>query len=353
MKKTTAKEIKMIKTLEYKNGTLFLLDQTLLPSKTVYSEINTVKQLWDAIKRLVVRGAPAIGVAAAYGVVISAIYAPTEDFDAFFAAVKKDADYLSKSRPTAVNLTWALNRMMNKLSSLADKTIEKIIAALEDEARLIEDEDRQINKAIGENLLSLLKDGDCVLTHCNAGVLATAGYGTALSPFYLAKERGMNIKVFADETRPLLQGARLTAYELMQGGIDVTLICDNMAAMVMSQGRIDAVIVGCDRIAANGDTANKIGTLGVSVLAKHYGIPMYIAAPTPTIDLKCACGSDIPIELRDEAEVRAFGGVQTAPEGVSVFNPAFDVTPWQNITAIVTEKGICRPPYTDSLKLLF
>ena len=343
----------MIKTIEYKNGTLQLLDQTLLPAQTQYVKIETVPLLWDAIKRLAVRGAPAIGVAAAYGVVISARLAPKEGFDSFQSAVKKDADYLASSRPTAVNLTWALTRMMKKLSALGSESFDDIITALEEEAKTIEEEDRQINRMIGENLLGLLKDGDTVLTHCNAGVLATAGYGTALSPFYLAKEKGMNIKVYADETRPLLQGARLTAYELQQSGIDVTLICDNMAAMVMSQGKIDAVIVGCDRVAANGDTANKIGTLGVSVLAKHYGIPLYIAAPTPTIDLACAAGSDIPIEQREADEVRSFGSAQTAPKDVKVYNPAFDVTPWQNIAAIVTEKGICRPPYNESLKALF
>lgn len=340
----------MIKTLEYKNGELMLLDQTLLPKQTEYQCIKTVQQLFDAIKILMVRGAPAIGVAAAYGVCISAHAAPKTNTTDFLDAIQKDADYLAKSRPTAVNLFWALDRMMDTARAQHDKSADEILKRLEKEAATIESEDRDINRAIGENLLSLLKDGDTVLTHCNAGVLATAGYGTALSPFYLAKERGMNIKVFADETRPLLQGSRLTAYELLEGGIDVTLICDNMAAMVMSQGKIDAVIVGCDRVAANGDTANKIGTLGVSVLAKHYGIPMYIAAPTPTIDLSCASGKDIPIELRDPAEVINFGGTQTAPQNVPVYSPAFDVTPWQNLTAIVTEKGICYPPYTDSFK---
>lgn len=340
----------MIKTLEYKNGELMLLDQTLLPKQTKYQTIKTVQQLFDAIKILMVRGAPAIGVAAAYGVCIAAHAAPKTSVSEFLEAIQKDADYLAKSRPTAVNLFWALDRMMNTAKAQLEKSPDEIVKLLEQEAELIESEDRDINRAIGENLLSLLKDGDAVLTHCNAGVLATAGYGTALSPFYLAKEKGMNIKVFADETRPLLQGSRLTAYELLEGGIDVTLICDNMAAMVMSQGKINAVIVGCDRVAANGDTANKIGTLGVSVLAKHYGIPMYIAAPTPTIDINCVTGNDIPIELRDPAEVINFGGTQTAPLNVPVYNPAFDVTPWQNLTAIVTEKGICYPPYTDSIK---
>lgn len=340
----------MIRTLEYKKGELMLLNQTLLPKETKYEVIKTVEQLFVAIKILMVRGAPAIGVAAAYGVCISAHAAPKTSVPEFLNAVQKDADYLAKSRPTAINLFWALNRMMDTARAQHDKSADEIVKCLEKEAALIEREDRDINRDIGENLLSLLKDGDTVLTHCNAGVLATAGYGTALSPFYLAKERGMNIKVFADETRPLLQGSRLTAYELLEGGVDVTLICDNMAAMVMSQGKIDAVIVGCDRVAANGDTANKIGTLGVSVLAKHYGIPMYIAAPTPTIDLNCASGKDIPIELREPAEIINFGGTQTAPKNVSVYSPAFDVTPWQNLTAIVTEKGICYPPYADSFK---
>ncbi len=234
---------------------------------------------------------------------------------------------------------------------LAGRPVPDIVAALEAEARAIEKEDADINRAIGENLLTLLKDGDTVLTHCNAGVLATSRYGTALSPVYLARERGMEIRVIADETRPLLQGARLTAYELTQSGLDVTLICDNMAAAVMAQGRVDAVITGCDRVAANGDTANKIGTLGLSILARHFGIPMYIAAPTPTIDMDCPTGVDIPIEEREALEVVCPGGVACAPEG-SGYNPAFDVTPGDHIAAIVTERGIARPPYTRSLRAL-
>lgn len=340
----------MIETLRYSNKTLFLLDQTRLPVESVYDEIKTVEQLFHAIKIMKVRGAPAIGVAAAYGVAISAHAAPKTSKAEFFDALTKDADYLATSRPTAVNLFWAIERMLAKAEEKKGESIEKIIEALEAEAQAIEDEDKQINRAIGENLLSLLKDGDTVLTHCNAGILATSGYGTALSPIYLAKEKGMNIKVYSDETRPLLQGSRLSAYELYESGIDVTVICDNMAAVVMGQGKIDAVIVGCDRVAANGDTANKIGTLGVSVLAKYYGIPFYIAAPTPTIDMQCKSGADIPIEQRDRLEVICKDGIWTAPKDVKVYNPAFDISPWQNITAIITEKGICYPPYVESFQ---
>ena len=229
----------------------------------------------------------------------------------------------------------------------------QIIEKLEDEAVKIHEEDKAINRAIGENLLGLLKEGDTVLTHCNAGALAASEYGTALSVFYLAKERGFPLKVYVDETRPRLQGAKLTAFELYHAGIDVTLISDNMAAVVMSQGRIDAVIVGCDRVAANGDAANKIGTLNVSILAKHFGIPMYIAAPTPTIDMNCPTGKNIPIEERDESEIKEINGKLIAPEGVKVYNPSFDVTPAENITAIVTEKGVVYPPYKENLAELF
>jgi methylthioribose-1-phosphate isomerase len=341
-----------VKTLEYRDNRLIILDQTLLPGQTVYLAIENVDALIEAIKRLRVRGAPAIGVSAAYGLVIAAQAAPASDSAAFMDALLRDAKKLAEARPTAVNLTWAVNRMTGVARRLAGRPVPDIVAALEAEARAIEKEDADINRAIGENLLTLLKDGDTVLTHCNAGVLATSRYGTALSPVYLARERGMEIRVIADETRPLLQGARLTAYELTQSGLDVTLICDNMAAAVMAQGRVDAVITGCDRVAANGDTANKIGTLGLSILARHFGIPMYIAAPTPTIDMDCPTGADIPIEEREALEVVCPGGVACAPEGVRVYNPAFDVTPGDHIAAIVTERGIARPPYTRSLRAL-
>ncbi len=340
-------------TLEYKPGVLRLLDQMLLPGQTVYLELTTVQEAVEAIKKLRVRGAPAIGVAAAYALCLSAHAAKALPHEQLMVSLKQDAALLAASRPTAVNLFWAIERMTGVVKRLSGESNQHLIAALEDEARRIEAEDGEINRVIGENLLSLLHDGDTVLTHCNAGILATTRYGTALSPFYLAKKRGMNIRVIADETRPLLQGARLTAYELFQSGVDVTLICDNMAATVMAQGKVQAVITGCDRVAANGDTANKIGTMGVAVLAKHFGIPMYIAAPTPTIDLKCKGGADIPIEQRDADEVTCFAGVRTALEGIKVYNPAFDVTPAELITAIVTEKGIVRAPYDAGLKALF
>lgn len=340
-------------TLKWEDSKLELINQTLLPNEIQYEKFDTVEGVWDAIRVMKVRGAPAIGVTAAYGMVIAANRAPKENFDSFYQSLKEASDYLATSRPTAVNLFWALERMENKALAMKSYPVSEIISTLEQEAIEIHREDEQINKQIGENLLSLLKDGDGVLTHCNAGLLATSKYGTALSPFYLAKEKGINIKVYADETRPRLQGSRLTAFELYESGVDVTLICDNMAAVVMSQGKIDAVIVGCDRIAANGDTANKIGTFNVSIIAKYFNIPMYIAAPTPTIDMRCPSGKDIPIEERDSKEITCRFGVWTAPKEVKTYNPAFDVTPADNITAIVTEKGIVYPPYKEGLEKLF
>jgi methylthioribose-1-phosphate isomerase len=339
-------------TMKYEPGKLSILDQTRLPAKSEYLNMTTAAQTAEAIKRLSVRGAPAIGVAAAYGLCLSARAAQGQPPAEFAAAIERSARLLAASRPTAVNLFWAIERMKGVARRMAGESGERVVSAREAEAAKIEAEDGQINRAIGENLLGLLHDGDAVMTHCNAGILATTRWGTALSPFYLAKARGIRLRVYADETRPLLQGARLTAYELMRGGVDVTLICDNMAASVMAQGKIQAVITGCDRVAASGDTANKVGTLGVAVLAKHFGIPFYIAAPTPTIDLSCPNGEAIPIEQRGADEVACFGGVRTAPEGVKVYNPAFDVTPASLITAIVTEKGVVRPPYEAGLKAL-
>lgn len=303
--------------------------------------------------RLKVRGAPAIGIAAAYGLYLAVRDIHTENFDEFWNQVKRHSDYIASSRPTAVNLFWALKRMEKTVLENKDKKVEQIKAALLNEANNIRNEDEAMCRAIGENGITLLRNGMTVLTHCNAGGLATAKYGTALSPIYLAKEKGWDIKVFVDETRPLLQGARLTTWELNQAGVDVTLICDNMAAMVMAKGWIDAVIVGCDRVAANGDTANKIGTYGVAVLAKAHNIPFYVAGPTSTIDMAAKTGDDIPIEERDEKEVTCGFGKRTAPEGIKVFNPAFDVTPNEYITAIITEKGIIRPPFEEGLKRLF
>ncbi|EJE7234356.1 TPA: S-methyl-5-thioribose-1-phosphate isomerase [Clostridium botulinum] len=336
-----------------KRDKLILLDQTILPNKIEYIEYDTVEGVYDSIKDMIVRGAPAIGVTAAYGLYFAAKVAPEDNFENFFKYLKEKSAYLDSSRPTAVNLSWALKVMESKALENKDKDVKEIKDILREEAKRIHEEDIEICKSIGENLITLLKDGVGILTHCNAGQLATSKYGTATSPMYLAKEKGWNFKVYSDETRPRLQGSTLTALELYEAGIDVTTITDNMAAMVMNQGKIDAVIVGCDRIAANGDTANKIGTMGVSILAKYFGIPMYIAAPTPSIDMNTKTGKDIPIEERNSEEVTCRFGVYTVPKGVKVYNPGFDVTPHENITAIVTEKGIVYPPFEESLKKLF
>lgn len=339
--------------IKWKNDTLVLLDQTILPNQIVYDEYRTIKSVWDAIVDMKVRGAPAIGVTAAYGMYIGANDFNGDNDRGFLAFVKEKGAYLATSRPTAVNLFWAIERMINKAVALQGSSVSAIKEALLDEAKAIHQEDENINRQIGENLLALLEDGNGLLTHCNAGALATTKYGTATAPMYLGKEKGWNFKVYANETRPRLQGATLTVLELQRAGIDVTLITDNMAAMVMSQGKVQAVIVGCDRVAANGDTANKIGTMGVAILAKHFNIPFYVAAPTPTIDLKTAHGSGIPIEERHAEEVTNRFGQWTAPKDVKVYNPAFDVTPAELITAIVTEKGIVRAPFQENLKNIF
>ena len=342
-----------LQSVSYENGILKILDQTKIPNVTEFLEITKIEDAWDAIKQLKVRGAPAIGIAAAYGLVVGIKNAPENSYDDFYAFFKKQADYLSTSRPTAVNLFWALKRMDERVLKEKDQPISKIKEALEQEAHLIRNEDEEVCRTIGEHALTLLNDGMGILTHCNAGGIATARYGTALAPLYLAKEKGWDIKVYADETRPLLQGARLTAWELMLAGIDVTLITDNMAAMVMQKGWVQAVIVGCDRVAANGDVANKIGTYGVALLAKAHNIPFYVAAPLSTIDLETKTGSDIPIEERDAAEITEGFGKRTAPEYVKVFNPAFDVTPHELVTAIITEKGILTGNYQEVLPKLF
>lgn len=342
------------RSVDFDGSHVILLDQTKLPHVTEYMELDQLKDLWEAIFQLKVRGAPAIGVAAGYGAALAAVQ--VEDSQAEEELIKQvgeACDYLATSRPTAVNLFWALDRMrrvMNENLGKGTKALKEIIIA---EAHKIKEEDAQTCRKIGEYGLTLLEDHMTVLTHCNAGALATAQYGTALAPIYAAKEKGMDIKVFADETRPLLQGARLTAWELMEEGVDVTLITDNMAAFVMKQGKIDAVIVGCDRVAANGDVANKIGTYGVAALAKRHEIPFYVACPISTIDMETPTGDQIPIEERNGDEVREVFGTQVAPTGVKVYNPAFDVTPNDLVTAIITEKGILRAPYDKSLKELF
>ncbi|GMK47554.1 methylthioribose-1-phosphate isomerase 1 [Paenibacillus glycanilyticus] len=332
---------------------LDLLDQRLLPEEIVYLPLVTQEDVWEAIRHLKVRGAPAIGISAAYGVVLGSRDAGSaEDW---LADVRKAAEYLATSRPTAVNLFWALDRMKARAEALASEghSLEALKEALLIEAIAIQSEDEETNRLIGEHALSLFQDDIGVLTHCNAGGLATAKYGTALAPFYLAKERGMNIRVFADETRPVLQGARLTAFELQQAGVDVTLICDNMAGHVMSKGWVNAVIVGTDRVAANGDVANKIGTYSVAVLAKAHGIPFYVACPLSTIDLNTPTGAEIPIEERNAEEITEGFGKRTAPQGVKVYNPAFDITPNEYVTAIITEKGIIEAPFDVNLKKLF
>jgi methylthioribose-1-phosphate isomerase len=340
-------QLKPVETLRWvgdRQGHLRLIDQTRLPVEFVEVECRDVETLWEAIKMLRVRGAPAIGIAAAYGVCLGLQTAPADDEAAFFDRLEEVTSYLASSRPTAVNLSWALQRMKAKaLQGRGQKPIPEIADALLSEARAIHEEDRQMCRAIGRHGAGLLADGQGVLTHCNAGGLATADYGTALAVFFAAAESGKRIHVYADETRPLLQGARLTAWELKQRGIDVTLICDSMAAQVMREGRVQVVVVGADRIAANGDAANKIGTYGLALLAAAHSIPFYVAAPSSTFDLSLESGQQIPIEERDPREITHGFGRQTAPDGIRVYNPAFDVTPAKLIAALICEKGLIRP----------
>lgn len=331
-----------------------ILDQTLLPNRTLYLTLREPEEMFEAIQALRVRGAPAIGICAGYCLAALAQQRRGLPPARFRQELSRLARYLGSSRPTAVNLSWALDRLLERAGRMPDADPPAIADALAEEALAIHQEDIAMCRAISEHGLTLLKNGDGVLTHCNAGPLATSRYGTALGPLLLGHERGMSLRVFADETRPLLQGARLTAYELHEAGVDVTLICDGMASMVMKNGWVDACFVGCDRVAANGDTANKIGTSGVAILAKHYGIPFYVLGPTSTIDLSCPTGDEIEIELRDPEEIRSKFYVQPmAPAGVECYNPAFDVTANELIAGIVTEKGICRPPYARSLAALF
>ena len=338
-----------IPTIEWVDGRIHLIDQTLLPNefKQIYCE--DVDSVWEAIKSLRVRGAPAIGIAGALGAVLGIWESQSINYPDFAAELKKVTDYLATSRPTAVNLFWALERIERTAEAHKHLEIPRLKEVLLEEALQIIEEDRARCRAIGQHGLNLLHNGDTILTHCNAGGLATSDYGTALAVMFSAHESGKNISVYADETRPLLQGSRLTAWELMQAGIDVTLICDNMAAQVMKEGKIQCVIVGADRIAANGDTANKIGTYNVAILANAHDIPFYVAAPTSTLDFSLKTGDLIPIEQRAAEEVTQGFGYRTAPEGVKVYSPAFDVTPAHLITAIITEKGIAQPPYEESL----
>lgn len=336
------------------NDALVILDQTKLPGKAELVSLHTGEEIWEAIYLLKVRGAPAIGVAAAFGIYLLAKRIQTQDYDVFYHEFCKQKEYLNSARPTAVNLSWALNRMERICTENSRLPVTEIKKKLREEAVALKEEDIQVCKAIGEYGLTLVKPGDGILTHCNAGQLATCRYGTATAPIYLGQERGYHFRVFADETRPLLQGARLTAYELYASGVDVTLICDNMSGAVMRNGWINAVFVGCDRVAANGDVANKIGTSVVAAVAQRYHVPVYVCAPTSTIDLHTATGADIMIEQRPTHEVTDMWYEKPmAPEGVKVYNPAFDVTDHDLIAGIVTEYGIARAPYTESLREIF
>jgi len=340
--------------LDDEKSALVIIDQTQLPYKTEILELTNQKDIWNAIYLLQVRGAPAIGVAAGFGIYLAAKEIKADNFDDFYAQFQKAKEYLDSARPTAVNLSWALKRMDEVCRANSDKSISDLVEILHQESVAIKEEDTWVCKTIGEYGLSLVKPGDGLLTHCNAGQLATSKYGTATAPMYLGQERGYNFRIFADETRPLLQGARLTSFELHESGLDVTLICDNMSASVMKQGWVNAVFVGCDRVAANGDTANKIGTSVVATVAKRYGVPVYICAPTSTIDLNTLTGADIHIEQRPAEEVtEMWYKERMAPVGVKVYNPCFDVTDNDLIAGIITEYGIARAPYTESLKEIF
>jgi methylthioribose-1-phosphate isomerase len=332
------------------DGRLVMIDQTLLPVEFKEIDCPDVETVWEAIKALRVRGAPAIGVSTGYGVCVGLQTVIGQSDEAIFARLKEVCEYLATSRPTAVNLFWALDRMQAfGLELQGQVTGDDILERLLDEAKLIEKEDREMCRAIGRHGQMLLADGQGVLTHCNAGGLATTDYGTALAVFFAAQEAGKTLHIYADETRPLLQGSRLTAWELMQRDIDVTVICDNMAAQVMKEGRVQAVVVGADRVAANGDACNKIGTYGVALLAAAHDIPFYVAAPSSTFDFATPTGDEIPIEIRDPVEVTHGFGNQTAPDGVQVYSPAFDVTPARLVKAFITEKGIIEAPYIETL----
>jgi methylthioribose-1-phosphate isomerase len=340
----------IIETINYTNSKVTLLDQTLLPLERVMIDIPTPEVMWEAIKMLRIRGAPAIGVAAGFG-----LWLGIKDVDdgetreSLLAHLQKTRDYLATSRPTAVNLFWALDRVVSVAQASSIQTVPELKQLVLDEAQAIQRDEKATAQAIGEYGAPLIAGAKNVLTHCNAGSLATYGIGTALAPIYVAHQTGQAIHVYADETRPLLQGARLTAWELQQAGVPVTLITDNMSASVMRQGKVGAVIVGCDRVAANGDFANKIGTYGVAILAKEHGISFYVAAPFSTVDFNTATGDDIPIEERDASEVTHFSERQTAARGTKVYNPAFDVTPAKYVTAFITDRGVIYPPYTENL----
>ena len=336
-----------VKTIEWKNDRVVMLDQRLLPHREVYRICRDYKQVAYAIRSMVIRGAPAIGVAAAMGVALGALKGPSKTFDRDFERI---LDVLGKTRPTAVNLFWALQRMRGVYSAQRSQGIDAVRRTLKEEAQKIYKEDIAANRQLGKYGAALLRDAKRIMTHCNAGALATAGYGTALGVLRALKESGKQFEVFVNETRPFLQGARLTAWELKKEKIPATLITYNMAGYLMQKGKVDAVVVGCDRVAANGDVANKIGTYTLAVLAQRHGIPFYVAGPTSSIDMECPSGKDIPIEQRDPREVSHIFGKALAPKGIRVFNPAFDVTAQELITAIITEAGVIHPPYQRNLR---
>jgi methylthioribose-1-phosphate isomerase len=342
-----------IKPIEFKDGKLLMIDQRRLPTEEIWLEYADYREVAEAIRSMVVRGAPAIGVAAAFGAALGARDIAAPGFDGFYAAFEQVCELLAATRPTAVNLFWALDRMKVCARNHRALPLAALKARLLEEAQEIATDDDRINRTLGQNGEPLIPAGARILTHCNAGALATGGYGTALGVIRAAVAAGKKVAVFADETRPFHQGSRLTAWELMRDRIPVTLICDNMAGYLMSRGEIDCVIVGADRIAANGDTANKIGTYTVAVLAREHSLPFYVAAPLSTIDLTIADGSAIPIEERNSREVTHTGDIQLAPDGIAVRNPAFDVTPARLITAIITERGVVKGDFVAGLKALF
>ena len=339
----------MVETIQWTDSGVVMIDQTRLPRELAYVTCRSYQDVAEAIRSMVIRGAPAIGVAAAMGMALGVIQAAPARLD---AEVDEIAAALAATRPTAVNLFWAIDRMKRLYATLRGRPVEEIRERMAAEARLIKEEDIEINRAMGRNGAALIPDGKIVMTHCNAGALATAGYGTALGVIRAAVEDGRRVEVFANETRPFLQGARLTAWELQQDGIPTTLITDNMAGYFLRGGKVGCAIVGADRIAANGDVANKVGTYSLAVLAKENGVPFYVAAPISTLDLTLDSGDMIPIEQRSAREVTEVFGVPVAPEGIAVQNPAFDITPSRYVTAIITEKGVARPPYAESLRSL-
>jgi methylthioribose-1-phosphate isomerase len=342
----------MIKTIEYIDGVVRMIDQTRLPAEKEFVDCRTIEEVGHAIKTMVIRGAPAIGVAAAMGVSLGADSIEASTFESFYQALEEKCDRLGQSRPTAVNLAWAIKRMKDVAQSNKSLSVAKLKSRLKEEALTILTEDIATNEAMGQHGQTLVTDGNVILTHCNAGALATAGFGTALGVVRASVNAGKNIRVLANETRPFLQGARLTTWELKEDGIPVKLITDNMCGFFMNKQEIDLVVVGADRIAANGDVANKIGTYMVAVLAKENNIPFYVAAPVSTLDLSLASGKEIPIEERSSEEVMTINKKRIAPEGVEAAHPAFDITPNHLVTAIITENGIARAPFTESLKTL-